>query len=455
MEIADTICAVSTPPGEGGIGILRISGPLAHNTLQKIFQPRRKGSTFAPRTLHLGHIVNPENGDKIDEVFAVVFKAPYTYTREDMAEVYSHGGFSTQQIILSLMMKCGARLAEPGEFTKRAFLNGRIDLVQAESVLDIIQSETDDELKCAMEHLEGKLSTRIKHVQKDIKEALVEVEALIDFSEEDIDVDPEGAFSRLRKANKEIERLVESYYLGKAIRHGMEVLIVGKANVGKSSLLNSLLLRERAIVTPLPGTTRDLIEDVIHIKGIKVRVIDTAGLRTPKDVVEQEGIERVKRKIPEADLILWVLDGARTYSEEDEHIYGEVTGRNTILVINKIDLPQKLERFVLAAKDLEWQEISALNNTGIQGLKDMLYDRLVGRRGRQTKALITNLRHRDALRKTQGALEKAIGCYERSEPLEFTAFELRDALSSIGEITGETCPEEILHTIFERFCVGK
>ncbi|HBA55538.1 MAG TPA: tRNA uridine-5-carboxymethylaminomethyl(34) synthesis GTPase MnmE [Syntrophorhabdus aromaticivorans] len=455
MEIADTICAVSTPPGEGGIGILRISGPLAHNILQETFQPRHKRNTFAPRTLHLGYIVNPESRDKIDEVFAAFFKAPYTYTREDMAEVYSHGGLSTQQAILSLMIKCGARLAEPGEFTKRAFLNGRIDLLQAESVLDIIQSETDDELECAMEHLEGKLSRRIKLIQEDIKEALVAVEALIDFSEEDIDVDPEGAFSRLRKADKEIEGLVESYYLGRAIRHGMEVLIIGRANVGKSSLLNSLLLRERAIVTPLPGTTRDLIEDTIHIKGIKVRIVDTAGLRTPKDVVEEEGIERVKQRIPGADLILWVLDGARTYSDEDEDIYREVTHRNTILAVNKIDLPQKLERPVLAAKGLEWQEISALDSTGIEGLKNAVYERLTGRRSKRSKTLITNLRHREALHKTHEALERAIGCYERSEPLEFTAFELRDALSHIGEITGETCPEEILHAIFDRFCIGK
>ncbi|OPX93915.1 MAG: tRNA modification GTPase MnmE [Syntrophorhabdus sp. PtaU1.Bin002] len=455
MEIADTICAVSTPPGEGGIGILRISGPLAHNILREIFQPRRKRNIFAPRTLHLGYIVNPESRDKVDEVFAVFFKAPYTYTREDMAEVYSHGGFSTQQSILSLMMKCGARLAEPGEFTKRAFLNGRIDLLQAESVLDIIQGETDDELKCAMEHLEGRLSGRIKLIQEDIKEALVVVEVLIDFPDENIDVDPEGAFSRLRKADKEIERLVESYYLGRAIRHGMEVLIIGRANVGKSSLLNSLLLKERAIVTPLPGTTRDLIEDIIHIKGIKIRLVDTAGLRTPKDVVEEEGIERVKRRIPEADLILWVLDGARAYSEEDEDIHREVACRNTILAINKIDLPQKLERPVLAAKSLKWQEISALDNTGIEDLKNAVHERLVGKRSRRNKILITNLRHREVLHKTHESLQRAIGAYERSEPLEFTAFELRDALSHIGEITGETCPDEILHTIFDRFCIGK
>ncbi|OPY72006.1 MAG: tRNA modification GTPase MnmE [Syntrophorhabdus sp. PtaU1.Bin050] len=455
MEIADTICAVSTPPGEGGIGIVRISGSLAHNILKNIFQPLRKKHIFAPRTLHLGYIVNPGNKNKIDEVFAVLFKAPYTYTREDMAEIYSHGGFSTQQSILSLMMKCGARLAEPGEFTKRAFLNGRIDLLQAESVLDIIQSETDDELKCAMEHLDGRLSEKIKLIQEDIKEALVVVEALIDFPDEDIDVDLERAFSRLKKADKEIERLVESYYLGKAIRHGMEVLIIGRANVGKSSLLNSLLLKERAIVTPLPGTTRDLIEDTIHIKGIKIRLVDTAGLRTPKDVVEEEGIERVKRRIPEADLILWVLDGARTYSEEDEDIHREVAHRNMIIAINKIDLPQELERQVLAAKGLKWQEISALDSTGIEDLKNTVYERLVGKRSRRNKMLITNLRHRELLHKTHESLQRAIDCYERSEPLEFTAFELRDTLSHIGEITGETCPEDILHTIFDRFCIGK
>jgi tRNA modification GTPase len=267
METADTICAISSPPGEGGIGIIRISGPKAHSLLLKIFEASQKRETYLPRTLYLGNIINRDNKEKIDEVFVVLLEAPKTYTREDMAEIFAHGGFATQQNILSLLIRHGTRLAEPGEFTKRAFLNGRIDLLQAESVLDIIQSETDEELRCAIDHLEGKLSKKINEIKDSVKEVLVEIEALIDFPEEEIDVDQEGCFATLQATHKKIERLMRSYFTGKAIRHGLEALIIGRTNVGKSSLLNALLLKEKAIVTPLPGTTRDLIEDTIHIKG--------------------------------------------------------------------------------------------------------------------------------------------------------------------------------------------
>ena len=455
METADTICAISTPPGEGGIGIIRVTGPKAHSLLRTVFQPRRKRETFLPRTLYLGYIQNPETNLKTDEVFAVFLYPPHTYTREDMGEIYSHGGFSTQQGILSLMMKHGARLAEPGEFTKRAFLNGRIDLLQAESVLEIIQSETDDELQCALGHLEGKLSRKIDAIKQKLRETLVEIEALIDFPDEEIDVDQEKCLTTLRKAGKEIGNLVASYYRGRAIRHGLEVLIIGKPNVGKSSLLNALLLKEKAIVTPLPGTTRDLIEDTIHIKGIKVNIVDTAGLREPRDVVEVEGIERVKRRIPEADLIVWVLDGAEAYSKEDEEIRTRIGAGNTIVAINKMDLPQKVENNILTSWGLEWHGISALEDMGIEELKDALYTRLMGKSSKGGRVLVTSLRHRNALQQAHEAVERAVRCQMKNEPIEFMAFELRDALYRLGEITGETCPEEILHDIFSRFCIGK
>jgi tRNA modification GTPase len=455
METADTICAISTPPGEGGIGIIRISGPKAHGFLKQIFQPIRKQEEILNRTLYLGSIISRDNNEKIDEVFAVLFKAPKTYTREDMAEVYSHGGFATQQNILSLLIRNGVRLAEPGEFTKRAYLNGRIDLLQAESVIDIIQSETDDELRCAIDHLEGKLSREIHEIKEKVKGVLVEIEALIDFPEEEIDVDQEQCVASLRSSHKRTEKLLKSYYIGKAIRHGLEALIIGRTNVGKSSLLNCLLLKEKAIVTPLPGTTRDLIEDTIHIKGIKVKVVDTAGLRTPRDVVEKEGIDRVRQRIPGADLIIWVLDGSEVYSIEDEEIYTSVTGRNIVTVINKIDLPQKLDREKIASRGLEWLEISALKDTGMDELKDTIYRKLMGRRGKRSGVLVTSLRQKESLQKTYDAIGRAINCHKNTEPVEFMAFELREALLSLGEFTGETCSEEILHDIFSRFCIGK
>lgn len=455
METADTICAVSTPSGEGGIGIIRVSGSRAHSLLKTIFLPRTKREAFLPRTLYLGHIYNPATDLKTDEVFAVLLNGPHTYTREDMAEVYSHGGFSTLQGILMLMLAQGARLAEPGEFTKRAFLNGRIDLLQAESVLDIIQSETEEELQCALGHLEGGLSRKIEVVREKLKATLVEIEALIDFPEEDIDVDRDQCLATLRKVAREIDTLVGSYYQGRAIRDGLEVLIIGKPNVGKSSLLNALLLREKAIVTPLPGTTRDLIEDTIHIRGIKIRIVDTAGLRKPRDLIEAEGIDRVRQRIPSADLILLVLDGASGYSNEDEEIRANIGTRNTIVAVNKIDLSRKLDTTLLRSAGLEIQEISALTGEGLEDLKNSVYEKLMGRDSKTDKVLVTNVRHRDALRKTYDAVDRAITGQTDDEPVEFMAFEIRDALHSLGEITGETCPEEVLHDIFARFCIGK
>jgi len=455
MENADTICAISTPPGEGGIGIIRISGPEAYPILKKIFLPKKRQDAFLSYTFYLGYIVNPATKASIDEVFAVFMNAPNTYTREDIAEIHSHGGLATQRAILSLIMQEGARLAEPGEFTKRAFLNGRIDLIQAESVLDIIQSETEDELKCALSFLEGKLSKQINTIKENIKKTLVDIEALIDFPDEDIEVDVKTHSSTLITTKDFIDSLIDSYYEGRAIKHGFEVLIVGRANVGKSSLLNCLLLNERAIVTPLPGTTRDMIEDTIHVKGIKLKIIDTAGLRKPKDVIEKEGIERVMRKIPEVDLIIWVLDGSAQYTEGDEDIYRHIRHKNTIAIVNKIDLPLILERERVLSKGFRIVETSALKGIGIDALKEAFYENLMGKGIKNRTTLITNVRHRDCLVKTRESVKRAIGCIKQNEPLEFAAFELRDALFHLGEITGETSTEEILNDIFSKFCIGK
>jgi tRNA modification GTPase len=455
MEKDDTICAISTPIGEGGIGVVRMSGQLAHPILKKIFKPNKNSNFYKPRTLYLGHITSPDDNRVVDEVFAVFMHAPNTFTKEDIAEIYSHGGYATLKSILSILVVQGARLAEPGEFTKRAFLNGRIDLLQAESVLDIIQSETNEELRNAIDHLDGKLSRKIEFLKEHIKEVLIEIDAFIEFPEEDVWIDKNEILLKLGSTKHEIETLINSFYEGKAIKHGLEVLIVGRPNVGKSSLLNALLLKDKAIVTPIPGTTRDLIEDTLHIKGIKVKIIDTAGLRNPRDAVEKEGVERVNQKIPKADLIILVLDGSDVYTPEDEDILVKIREMSIISVINKIDLPQKLEKTILKSWDLRWIEISALLDMGLEELKDEIYERLTKKGFKKGDVLITNMRHRDALEKTAEAINRAIACIKKQDPLEFTAFELQESLLSLGEITGETCPDEILKGIFTKFCIGK
>jgi tRNA modification GTPase len=330
MEDADTICAISTPAGEGGIGIVRISGKKAHPIVKNVFKPRKKEGQFSPlpRTIYLGYIINPKNNSEIDEVFVVFMHTPHTYTCEDIAEIYTHGGYAAQKTVLSLIVDQGARLAEPGEFTRRAYLNGRIDLLQAESVLDIIHSETDEELRYALKYLQGGLSEKIGTFQEALRNALAGMEALIDFPEEDIDLNPHEVVLPLENVKTEIQTLIDSYYEGRGIKQGFEVLIAGKTNVGKSSLLNAFLLKERAIVTPIPGTTRDLIEDTIYLNGIKVRIIDTAGIREPGNVVEEEGIKRVKQKISEVDLVIWLLDGSQPYSEDDEEVFHTIGRQN-------------------------------------------------------------------------------------------------------------------------------
>jgi len=452
----DTICAISTPQGEGGIGIIRISGNNALSILKKIFKTKGNKKGFSSHRLYLGYIIDPKKKKVIDEVFAVFMAGPKTYTREDVVEIYSHAGYAVQKGILSCVIESGARIAEPGEFTKRAFLNGRIDLLQAESVLDIIKSETDAELETAVNQLKGLLSQKLNRIKENIKDTLVDIETQIDFSDEDIFVEQKEVLKRLKNVKKDLDIIIESYYEGRAIKSGFNVLILGRTNVGKSSLLNALVMEDKAIVTPIPGTTRDIIEDIIHIKGVKMKLLDTAGIRKPQSIVEDLGIERARQKIEEADIILWILDGSTEYTDEDEEVYRSIKDKNIIAVINKIDLPERIDKEILKQKKINTVvEISALKNIGLEELKDMVYKNLMGKTKKRQPVLITNLRHKEALIKTRDAITKAMENMINDEPLEFVSFELNDALYHLGLITGETCPEDILNTIFEKFCIGK
>ena len=466
----DTICAISSAAGVGGIGVLRMSGPAAHAVLKAIFRPRKRSRIFASHRLCLGWIRDPDSKTDLDEVFAVFMKAPRTYTRAPMAEVYSHGGAAVQRLILALMMRQGARLAEPGEFTKRAFLNGRIDLAQAESVLDIIESESEAELQSAIAHGRGLLSSAINAAKQEVLTLLGEVEAEIDFPDEALDLpDAAGRSGRINGVRAGISRLISSYdEEGRAVRQGVAVLIVGRTNVGKSSLLNALVQRDRAIVTPIAGTTRDLVEDTIRIKGLKFTLTDTAGLRAPGDAIEREGIARVRKRIPEADIILWVLDASQAYTCEDEEAWRAVKGKKVIAVLNKADLPPMIDAGDgddrgmdgsgrgFAAKAASRIAVSALTGSGIDDLKQMLFDKAgASFAERGSHLLITNVRHKDALVKAEAALCRAGRCAESNGPIAFLAFELRDALRYLGEITGETCAVDVLDEIFSKFCIGK
>ncbi len=452
----DTICAVSTPPGEGGISIIRLSGPNSLAIFEKIFKPKKKAKKPASNELRFGYVHDPLSGTDIDEVLAVFMKAPGTYTREDVVEIHSHGGFAAQSAIMAAILGQGARLAEPGEFTKRAFLNGRIDLIQAEAVLDIIKSETDEELKYAVGYLKGRLSKKISLFRDVLKNALAAFEASIDFPDEDIHIDFSEHLASLKKTKEEMDELVSSYYEGKGLKSGFHVLIAGRTNVGKSSFLNALALKERAIVTDLPGTTRDLIEETLYIKGMKIHLIDTAGFRTPENIVEEEGIRRVKEKAAEADLIVWVLDGSQPYSDEDRQVYDEIIQYKKIVIINKSDLTQIIDLkdlFSLGIKS--YIQVSSQTGLGLDEAKNSIYSNLL-RTKRKNSLLITTLRHRDIITKVSQNVDTVIRSLESNEhQAELLAFELHEALHHLGEITGETCSEDILDAIFNQFCIGK
>lgn len=459
MFIDDTIVAIATAPGEGGIGIIRISGPKSLEVAEEIFfsMSGKKISEYPARTLIFGNI---KDGDKkIDEVLVAYMKGPNSYTAEDVIEINCHGGFISVKRILELVLSKDVRLAEAGEFTKRAFLNGRIDLSQAEAVIDVINAKTDKAHEVAENQLDGSLSNRIREFREKVTELLAQVEVAIDYPEEDIEFIAYTTLEeKTRELNKDIKKLYETSESGKIFREGLKTVIVGKPNVGKSSLLNSILGENRAIVTDIPGTTRDVIEEFVNIKGIPLKIVDTAGIRETDDVVEKIGVEKSMASFDTADLIIMVVDSSSELSEEDREILEKVQGKETILLLNKTDLPQVIdeEEVKKYVNEENIIKISALHNEGIEDVHDrieaMVYK---GDIKSSSNVIITNSRHKDALYRAMKSAEDAMRAIEDRMPLDFVEVDLKNIWDYLGYINGDTVSEDLLDNIFHNFCIGK
>jgi len=455
----DTIAAIATPLGTGGIGIIKISGPKSVEIATRIFCPRNVSLPFKSHYLHYGDIIDPHKRHTLDEVLLSFMAKPRSYTGEDVIEINCHGGHLVLQEILELVLKAGARLAEAGEFTSRAFINGRIDLARAEAVVDLIESKTSQGMRLASSQLKGALSKEIDALKRGFLDMLSILEAAIDFPEEDLElVSSSQLISQADHLISQIENLLSSYAEGKLYREGASAIITGKPNVGKSSLFNVLLEEERTIVTPVPGTTRDFIEEIIAINGIPLKIVDTAGLRHPADKIEEEGVRITKGKLDQADLILLVIDNSAELDEQDEALFLTLKGERVVVVLNKIDLPGKvsldrIQGFFPASRVVL---TSALHKKGLDDLKEVVFSSLVARVEPQSLSpLISNLRHKLVLEKTLKLAQSVREGLQKRIPPEFTASDLQSTLQHLGEITGKTTPEEVLEQIFSRFCIGK
>ncbi len=455
----DTIAAIATPHGESGIGIVRISGSLAEKVATRLFRPKKRPARLKSHHLYYGEIVDPENEKSMDEVLLTLMRRPKTYTREDVVEINCHGGYLVLKRVLEAVLRQGVRLAQPGEFTKRAFLHGRIDLSQAEAVIDVIRAKTEKSLKMANQQLRGNLSHAIEGLRTRMVKCLALIEALIDFPDEEIEMNEDVVKGDLDEGERRVRELIESYEEGRIYRDGVSVSIVGKTNVGKSSLLNILLRENRAIVTPIPGTTRDVIEEVVTIHEIPIRLVDMAGMRRSSDPIEREGVKLAKGKVAEAEMVILVIDSSRGLDKNDWEIIEEVKGKKKVVALNKTDLPTKIpmEQIQRAIPNTRAVEISALKNWGIETLKESIYSTLTGDGiGPDTgEVLIVNARHKQALEGSLQCLRRAKEGMEKKVPLELVALELRSCLDYLGEIGGETTTEEVLECIFSQFCIGK
>ena len=464
----DSIAAISTPVGESGIGIVRISGPKALEIAQKVFRDKNLNKTkirnFFSHTVHYGFVINPDSGGKIDEVILVLMKKPQTYTREDTVEFNCHGGILSLRKVLETVINCGARMAEPGEFTKRAFLNGRIDLSQAEAVIDLIQAKTERSLSSSLDQLEGNLKKKTINLREKVVKITAEIEAPMDFPDQGIkELDSTEIKNRIKNILEEISSLLETLDYGKILKEGINTVIVGKANVGKSSLFNALLRENRAIVTHLPGTTRDTIEELINLKGIAFKIIDTAGFKTPENVIEKISLKRMKKFLDKAELILVMFDTNTTLSEEDMKVIREIKrekerNKKVITIENKIDLKEKIERKKLF-KLLNIKDdikISLKEQIGIEQLEEELTKNVFnGIVIPQNGVIINNVRQAEALKRAKLGLEHLLEGTKKKIPHDLLTVDLKDVLDSLGEIIGDSVSDEIINNIFSRFCIGK
>ncbi|MBE9502878.1 MAG: tRNA uridine-5-carboxymethylaminomethyl(34) synthesis GTPase MnmE [Proteobacteria bacterium] len=457
-DLNDTIAAIATPSGEGGIGIIRISGPDALSTALKIFQPKNRTNKIESHRLYYGEITDPRDLSLVDESLLSFMKSPSSFTMEDVVELNCHGGSIVLQQVMELLLREGLREAEPGEFSKRAFLNGRIDLTQAEAVIDLIRAKTERGLKLANRQLKGGLKEALQEIREGLIQILSVLEAYIDFPEEEIDADSLHEINeKLDRSKNGLMTILNTYEEGKVYREGIHVVIAGRPNVGKSSLLNRLLKEKRAIVTSIPGTTRDMIEEVINIKGIPVNLIDTAGIRETTDVIESEGIKRTKNKLKDADLILYMIDD-KGIKSTDKVIVEETGEQKVLIVINKEDqLSTEIKKKAIKEmKSLPHVFISTKQNRGVEQLKDRIYETVMTHGVDSIPTVvISRKRHKIGVEKAIKSIERAQICVKDSLPYELISSDLRDALFNISEVAGETTTEEVMDRIFSEFCIGK
>ena len=458
MNEFDTIVAVATSVGEGGISILRVSGDKALKVVSSIFKGKndRTLEDIKSYTMRYGHIID-ENNNYIDEVIVSFMKGPRSFTAEDVVEINCHGGVIATNRVLEAVVKAGARIAEPGEFTKRAFLNGRIDLSQAEAVIDIINAKTELSMKSALMQSEGHISKNIIALREELIQIIAHIEATVDYPEDDLEeVTADGAIEDLKKINEKVEYLLSTANEGKILRDGINTVIVGKPNVGKSSLLNSLTKENRAIVTDIPGTTRDVIEEYINISGVPVKIIDTAGIRETEDVVEKIGVEKSKQKINEADLVILILDRSKELDEEDKEIIDYIKDKKCIVLLNKIDLESKIDKEKLNIADNKYiLEISTKTGENVASLKQCIKEMFFKGEVNSEEIIITNTRHKEALLRTKENIENAIEILENVSAIDLASIDIRNAWTNLGKITGSTLEEDIIDKIFSEFCLGK
>lgn len=461
MFVEETISTIATAPGEGAIGIIRMSGPVAIEITDRFFRGinGKRAREIPSQHVAYGHIIDPDNEKIIDEVLLLIMRGPKSYTREDVVEIHCHGGPVPMKKILSITLQHGARLSEPGEFTKRAFLNGRLDLSQAEAVMDIIRAKTDASLRMAVGHLSGTLSDKIRDMRYEILRMIANLEATIDFPEEDIEMmAAQDVKVSVIGLLAQINHLLATKETGRILREGLETVIIGKPNVGKSSLLNALLKEKRAIVTDIPGTTRDVIEEFVNISGVPLKIVDTAGIRETSDIIEQMGVEKTKEFIVTADLILLLLDASLPLSAEDREVLAMLSGKQAIVLVNKTDLPVllNLDEVYTYISDKKVLKISVMEGSGLLELEQVIVDMVYGGEIEQKEgAFITNLRQANLLEQAKQHLEAAIETIDQLMPSDCIVIDLKDSWDKLGEITGDTVGEDIIDQIFTQFCIGK